>query len=162
MTEYLLSARTPSRFGWVIWSILALCADQLSKYWAVHNLVPYHAKPIVEHLSLYLSFNPGAAFSLLSNAGGWQRELLIGIALVVSFVIVVSLSRISPARKAMRLGLALMLGGAIGNLIDRIYLGYVIDFIDVFVQPYHWPAFNIADCSVCLGGLLLLTSQKEA
>ncbi len=104
-----------------------------------------------------LCYNKGAAFSFLSNAGGWQRWFLMAISFVISLVLVFWLRNVDKNRKSLGWGLALILGGAIGNLIDRTLYGYVIDFIDVYYDYWHWPAFNIADSAISIGaGLLIL------
>jgi signal peptidase II len=103
--------------------------------------------------------NTGAAFSFLSQAGGWQRWLFAGLAVVMSSIITVWLLRLQKHETFMAAALSLILGGAIGNLIDRVAYGYVIDFLDVYYQDWHWPAFNIADSAICIGvGLMLLES----
>jgi signal peptidase II len=108
-------------------------------------------------------YNEGAAFSFLASAGGWQRWLFASFALVMTGVLVVWLLRLKKEEQVMAAGLALVAGGAVGNLIDRVLTGRVVDFIDVYVGDWHWPAFNIADsaivCGVCL--LLLVSFRGE-
>lgn len=103
--------------------------------------------------------NKGAAFSFLSEAGGWQRWFFAGLALVISMVIAVWLSRLKRHETLMAVALSLVLGGAIGNLIDRLAYGYVIDFLDVYYQTWHWPAFNVADSAITLGVMLMLAES---
>ncbi|MBD3648547.1 MAG: lipoprotein signal peptidase [Pseudomonadales bacterium] len=104
-----------------------------------------------------LLHNSGAAFSFLSDAGGWQRWLLAGISVVVSAVIAVWLAKVDGRNRVLAWALALILGGALGNLVDRVMLGYVVDFIVVHYQDYYFPAFNIADSAISIGaGLLIL------
>ena len=103
-----------------------------------------------------LLHNAGAAFSFLSDAGGWQRGLLVAVSTLVSAVIVVWLYRIKSSEKLLALALALILGGAIGNLIDRALVGYVVDFIVVHYQHYYFPAFNIADSAITIGAMVLI------
>jgi signal peptidase II len=103
-----------------------------------------------------LVHNTGAAFSFLSDAGGWQRWLFLLISLVVSIILVIWLHRLKENQLVMSLSLTLILGGAVGNLIDRIFLGYVIDFIDIYYKNYHWPVFNLADASITLGAALFI------
>ena len=109
------------------------------------------------------------AFSFLSQAGGWQRWLFTVLAVVVTGVLIVWLLRLKPAEKLIAAGLALIIGGAIGNLSDRIRHGYVVDFIDVYYRDWHWPAFNLADSAITCGvilllldGLILSTMKKSA
>ena len=103
-----------------------------------------------------LAHNYGAAFSFLSDAGGWQRWLFTGLSSVVTVVLIVWLLRLTAAEKLTAAALALIIGGAIGNLADRIKHGYVVDFIDVFYRDWHWPAFNVADSAITCGVILLL------
>ncbi|MFZ2207794.1 MAG: signal peptidase II [Porticoccaceae bacterium] len=121
------------------------------------SLLDYGVPRVVTPLfNLTLLHNRGAAFSLLSEAGGWQHWLLGGIALAVSVAIVVALRRLPRTARWQGLGLALVLGGAIGNLGDRLRLGYVVDFIQVHYQDLYWPAFNIADSAITVGAALLI------
>jgi len=103
-----------------------------------------------------LAHNYGAAFSFLSDAGGWQRWLFTGLASVVTLVLIVWLFRLQAKEKLTAAGLGLIIGGAVGNLIDRVLNGYVVDFIDVYYQDWHWPAFNLADSAITCGVILLL------
>ncbi|HEY7774479.1 MAG TPA: signal peptidase II, partial [Marinagarivorans sp.] len=113
--------------------------------------------PVIDGLfNFTLRYNHGAAFSFLYDAGGWQRWFLAIIAAVMSVVLVVWLSRVAVKKPLESLGLALILGGALGNLYDRLTLGYVVDFIDFYYQQYHFPAFNIADCGITCGAALLI------
>jgi signal peptidase II len=107
----------------------------------------------------YLTYNTGAAFSLLADAGGWQRWMFTAIAIVVSLVIVQWIRKLEPGDSLTALSLSLILGGAIGNLIDRILLGHVIDFIQVWLGSYPFPAFNIADAAISVGAALLILSS---
>ena len=143
--------------NWLWISTLVVVLDQITKYIADSNLdlrVPVEVFP---SLNMTLCYNKGAAFSFLSNAGGWQRWFLMAISFVISLVLVFWLRNVDKNRKSLAWGLALILGGAIGNLIDRTLYGYVIDFIDVYYDYWHWPAFNIADSAISIGaGLLIL------
>lgn len=123
-------------------------ASSLLEYGVPHVITPL--------FNLTLLHNRGAAFSLLSEAGGWQHWLLGGIALAVSVAIVVALRRLPRTARLQGLGLALVLGGAIGNLGDRLRYGYVVDFIQVHYQDLYWPAFNIADSAITIGAALLI------
>ena len=124
---------------------LVIVLDQLSKLAVLSILEPYQSVAVVPGFNLTLAFNSGAAFSFLAQADGWQRWLFSGLSLVASVVIIIVLRRTPPAERATGLGLALVLGGALGNLIDRLSLGQVIDFVDVYYGAWHWPAFNVAD-----------------
>jgi signal peptidase II len=103
--------------------------------------------------------NTGAAFSFLSEAGGWQRWLFAGLAVAISTAIAVWLTRLKKHETLLAVALALILGGAVGNLIDRLVYGYVIDFLDVYYESWHWPAFNIADSAITLGVMLMLVES---
>jgi signal peptidase II len=142
---------------WLWLSVLVLILDQASKLAIDASMQLYESIPLLPGFNLTYVHNTGAAFSLLSQAGGWQRWLFAGLAVVMSGVIGVWLARLKPNETLMATALSLILGGAIGNLIDRVAYGYVIDFLDVYYQQWHWPAFNIADSAICIGvGLMLL------
>ena len=143
---------TPSR--WLALSGLILVADQLTKYWAVRSLTGRDIV-VTPFFNLVLVYNPGAAFSFLSDASGWQREFFIAIALVASVWIVYLLRRY-PGERMFAAALSLVLAGAVGNLTDRILVGAVIDFLDFHAFGYHWPAFNVADAAISCGAALLI------
>ncbi len=144
---------------WLWISALTLILDQASKLAVDGSMQLYESIPLLPYFNLTYVHNTGAAFSFLANAGGWQRWLFAGLAVVMSSVIAVWLARLQKHETLMAVALSLVLGGAIGNLIDRVAYGYVIDFLDVYYQHAHWPAFNIADSAICVGvGLMLLES----
>lgn len=143
------------KWPWFLMSFLIVLIDQGTKYWAVLSLSAYHPKPVMPMLNFTLAYNPGAAFSFLSEAGGWQRWLLASVSVLMSLILTAWMYR-TPAKERLQLAaLSFLLGGAFGNLIDRVMLGYVVDFIDVYYKHYHWPIFNIADSAICLGAILL-------
>ena len=113
--------------------------------------------PVVQWFNLTLIHNKGAAFGLLSQAGGWQVILFVSIALFVSVVVIVGLVRYKVPLMQV-IALALILGGALSNVLDRVLFGYVIDFLDFYIRHWHWPAFNLADAAICSGGFLLVLS----
>ncbi len=135
---------------------LIVILDQVTKLWAVSALELYRAVEILPFFNLTLLHNTGAAFSFLADAGGWQRWFFTGLTLVIATAIAVWLVRLRPEERLTRACLTLILGGAIGNLIDRVRLGYVIDFLDFHVAGWHWPAFNIADAAISCGAVLLI------
>lgn len=141
---------------WLWLSTLLVALDQATKWLALERLAPYEAVPLVPGFNLTLMFNTGAAFSFLSNAGGWQRWGLSLLALVLSVALTLWLRRLTRAEVLSAAGLALVIGGAIGNLWDRLVYGYVVDFIDIYVADWHWPAFNIADSVITVGAALLV------
>lgn len=146
---------------WLWVSLLILVLDQASKITVDTYMHLYQSIALLPMFNITYVHNKGAAFSFLSEAGGWQRWLFTGLALVMSSMITVWLLRLQKQQTLMAVALSLVLGGAIGNLIDRILYGYVIDFIDVYYQSWHWPAFNIADSAICVGvGLMILDGFK--
>ena len=147
----------PNALSWLLVSTVVIVLDQLSKWIALANLEPYRPIAVIDgFLNWMLAFNTGAAFSFLADSGGWQRWFFTGLAIVVSAVLVVWLARTARGDWRNAVPLALILGGAIGNVIDRIRLGHVVDFIDVYVGQHHWPAFNIADSAICVGAVGLI------
>ena len=140
---------------WFALTALIVAADQLAKYAAVQNLGLNKAVAVTPFFNLILVYNSGAAFSFLSDAAGWQRGLFIAIALIASAWIVFLLRKY-PHQRLFALALSLVLAGAVGNVIDRILIGAVIDFLDFHVLGYHWPAFNVADSAITCGAALLI------
>ncbi|MDO9215390.1 MAG: signal peptidase II [Methylococcales bacterium] len=141
---------------WLGLSLVALVLDQASKLLVDSTMQLYQSIPLLPFFKLTYVHNTGAAFSFLSEAGGWQRWFFAGLALVISVVIAVWLSRLEKHETLLAVALSLILGGAVGNLIDRLAYGYVIDFLDVYYGTWHWPAFNIADSAITLGVVLML------
>ncbi len=157
---------------WLWLTICVVIADQASKQVAVYLLVAYEPYPFLPFFNFSLTFNRGAAFSLLSNAGGWQRWFLTALAIGVSVFVLFWLQRLTSKEKLLAISLALILGGATGNVIDRIFYGHVIDFIDWFYYSSatkclplfyqtsaglcHWPTFNLADSAIFLGAALMI------
>ena len=141
---------------WLLLAIVVAVLDQLSKWWILQRFHPGEVLPVLPFFNLVLTFNEGAAFSFLSDAGGWQRWFFIGLTLAVSAALVVWMSRLRSDEKWLAAALALVLGGALGNLVDRVRLGRVTDFLDFHWQDWHWPAFNLADSAITLGVVLLL------
>jgi len=143
-------------FAWLMMSAVIVTLDLWTKSLATESLTLYRPIEITSWLNMTLAHNYGAAFSFLSDAGGWQRWLFTGLASVVTVVLVVWLLRLPAKEKLTAAALGLIIGGAIGNLIDRIINGYVIDFIDVYYLDWHWPAFNLADSAITGGVILML------
>lgn len=141
---------------WLWISLLVIVLDQLTKLWASSALNYGDPVAILPSFNLTLFFNTGAAFSFLNQAGGWQRWLFTIIAITVSSVLLVWMRRLNRSQRWLAVALALVLGGALGNLIDRLYLGHVIDFVDVYYGKWHWPAFNVADSSIFIGVVMLI------
>jgi signal peptidase II len=146
---------------WLALSMAVVVIDQLTKLLILARFRPGERLPVIDGLfDLVLAFNPGAAFSFLSDASGWQRYLFVALALTVSAALVVFLRR--PGGFALHLGLALILGGALGNVIDRIHIGEVVDFLLVYHGSWSWPAFNVADSSITIGAALLILDSFRA
>ena len=141
---------------WLWLSILVVVLDQATKVWIDSSLQYNQAVSVLAFFDLRLLYNEGAAWSFLAEAGGWQRWFLSGLAIVVTTILVVWLSRLKQGTSLLAVALALVIGGAVGNVIDRIIYGYVIDFIDIYYNAWHWPAFNIADSAISLGAIILI------
>lgn len=140
---------------WLILAASIVVVDQITKYAIVQWLAGGKTVVLAPFLNLVLVYNPGAAFSFLSDADGWQRAFFIAIALIASVWIVWLLRQYSHQR-LFALALALVLAGAVGNVIDRIFVGAVVDFVDAHAYGYHWPAFNVADSAITCGAVLLV------
>lgn len=143
-------------WAWLGVSLIWIVLDQWTKWWAVTALGYLQPVPVVPGLNWTLVHNHGGAFSLLADHPGWQRWFFLIVASGITVVLLVWLKRTPRQLWTLCLPLALLIGGAIGNLIDRVRLGYVIDFIDVYYQRWHWPAFNIADSGITIGVIALL------
>jgi signal peptidase II len=164
MPDQTMTVAAPRRVPWWSWLLVSagvVGLDQLTKWLIQQVLVFGQSLRVLPFFNLVLVYNPGAAFSFLSSAPGWQRDLFIGIALVASALIVYLLRRHAHDR-LFCFALSLILGGALGNLIDRLLLGAVVDFLDLHAFDYHWPAFNLADSAITLGaGLLIWDSLRR-
>ncbi len=149
-----LFRNTGLRFLWL--TVLAVILDQYTKHLVLVNMELYQSIQITGFFNFTYVRNYGAAFSLLHDASGWQRWLFTGIALVVSVVILRWLRQTSREQILLPLAFCLILGGAIGNVYDRLVYGYVVDFLDFYYGQWHFPAFNIADSAISLGAFLLI------
>lgn len=148
----------PSILPWLIIAATIVIGDQLSKLWISKLLQTRESIRLTPFLNLVLAHNKGAAFSFLASASGWQRYLFTGISIIAIIFILYFLRR-NTSQKLFCWSLALILGGATGNLIDRLLYGHVIDFIDFYVGTWHWPAFNIADSAITIGAVLLILDE---
>ena len=140
-------------------ALLVVAADQASKLWASNTLVYLQPFEVMSLLNWMLAYNTGAAWSFLANAGGWQRWLLAGISAVVSLMLIVWLARLRDEERVLSGPLALILGGAIGNLIDRVLYGYVIDFIQMHYERWFFPTYNVAVIAISIGAFWLLLAS---
>jgi signal peptidase II len=145
----------PRTWRWFALAAAVVLADQLTK-WAVLAKFSYGERlPVTGFFNLVLAYNKGAAFSMFAQAAGWQTPLLIAFALVASGIVGYLIVR-NPGKRLFCLGLALILGGALGNLVDRVRFGYVVDFLDFHALGWHWPAFNVADSGITVGAVILI------
>jgi signal peptidase II len=150
--------RLPKPEAWFGLAALVIALDQVSKFWVLASFHLGESLPVTSFFNLVLVFNSGAAFSFLAGAGGWQKWFFVILALVISVWLVVMI-RHHANERLMPATLALVLGGALGNVIDRLRFGAVADFLDFHVAGWHWPAFNIADSAITVGVALLLWQQ---
>lgn len=155
--ELVVTNPKPNALPWLIVSILVIALDQLTKAIVLRDLVPYVPHPVIPHLLNWtLAFNTGAAFSFLAGGSGWQVWLFALLAVIVGVVLIVWLARTARRDWRTALPLALIIGGALGNLIDRLWHGQVTDFIQVYWHAWSWPAFNIADSAISVGAVILI------
>jgi len=153
------TAKAPGKLklGWYLaLAILVIALDQWTKGLALQHLDYGQPQVLLPFLNMTLHFNAGAAFSFLSDAGGWQRWFFSVVALLASIGICIWLSRLQRGEDLLALSLSLILGGALGNLWDRLELGHVVDFISVHYGPYYFPTFNVADSAVSVGAALMI------
>lgn len=145
------------RWRWYALALFIVVADQLTKFYIQSSFVLYERMNLTPFLDFTLVYNEGAAWSFLSDAGGWQRWLFTALASVISLVLVVWIHRLEQKQMYLKIALALILGGAIGNLVDRVLLGKVVDFVLVYYQNWFFPAFNLADSAITVGaGFMIL------
>ncbi|GAB6070920.1 signal peptidase II [Thiomicrorhabdus hydrogeniphila] len=143
-----------------VWlAVLVITFDQLTKYIAVSNLTFAEPVAVMPYLNWTLVYNHGAAFSFLAEMGGWQRWFFAGLALVVSAILMFWLSKLPSKITAEVWGINLVLGGAIGNVIDRFLAGRVTDFVDFYIGNWHYATFNVADVAITIGAGLLILSE---
>lgn len=140
---------------WMALTIGVILLDQLTKIVAEASLNLGTSINVLPSFNFTLAYNTGAAWSFLSQAGGWQRWFFVGLSAVISVLIFFWIRQLSREEKLTAFSLSLILGGAVGNLIDRLLYGHVIDFIHVYYQSFHWPVFNIADSAITVGAILL-------
>lgn len=144
----------PNALSWLALSVVVIVLDQLTKLWVLDSLPEYTAIPVIEGFwNWYRTYNTGAAFSFLADAGGWQHWFFIGIGIVICVVLVAWLARTPRHDWRTALPFALVIGGAIGNLIDRFVHGHVVDFVQWYWRDWYWPAFNIADAAIVGGAI---------
>jgi signal peptidase II len=146
----------PGQTRWLWISLVVIALDQWSKAAVLASFRLYERLEILPFFNLTLAFNRGAAFSFLAGESGWQRWFFTGVAVIVSVVILVWLARAQAHEKLLGVALSLVLGGAIGNLWDRLQYGHVVDFLDFHWAGWHFPAFNVADSAITVGAALMI------
>lgn len=151
----MLDLLNPAMRKWLGLALAVIVLDHLTKFWVTSTLDYQEAIPVLPFFSLVLVYNSGAAFSFLAEAGGWQRWFFIAVGIVATVVIVRLLQRHAHEPR-LSFALALVLGGALGNVIDRIALGHVVDFLYFHYHSFAWPAFNVADSAITVGAVLLV------
>lgn len=158
-TRQLASSRTAAGLAsWLAIAAIVLLLDQATKI-AVNSMFTFgESRPVTSFFNLVLAYNKGAAFSFLASESGWQRYFFTAIGIVAAFFIVHMLRK-NVGQTMLCWALALILGGAIGNVIDRVLYGHVIDFLDFHVSGWHWPAFNVADSAICVGAALFIFDE---
>ena len=149
----------PNALPWLLMSAAVIALDQWTKWLVLQKLTPYMPHVVVPHvLNWTLAFNTGAAFSFLAGADGWQTWLFGALAVIVCIALIVWMARTPRGEWRTALPLALIVGGALGNLIDRLLRGQVTDFIQVYWHQWSWPAFNVADSAICVGAITLIVT----
>ncbi len=149
-------AENDSMLRWLWLSLIVIVLDQVSKQWFEANFMLYEQMNVLPFFNLTLTYNHGAAFSFLSDQSGWQRWFLSAVSAGVSIVLILWLRSIKQHERITALSLSLIIGGAVGNLIDRMLSGHVIDFLDFYIGQHHWPAFNVADSAITIGVALMV------
>ena len=155
-----LSAWLDSRWFWVTMAFLGFVSDQAIKFAVTERMQLFESVPVFPSFNWVYVLNPGAAFSFLANAGGWQRYFFTIFAVVVSVVLIVMLWR-GVSSKVESLAYALLIAGALGNAVDRVRIGAVVDYLDFYWRFWHWPAFNLADIWVVSAAMLLILSAFQ-
>ena len=151
-----------SSLRWLWITLVFLVLDQVTKQWVAGSFVLHESVEITSFFNFTYMQNPGAAFSFLADQGGWQRWFFTAIAAIASVIFTVWLAKTPKQQPMLAIALAFMLSGALGNLIDRVLFGYVIDFLDFHWQGSHWPAFNVADSVIFIGAaLMIIDSFKQ-
>ena len=148
------TSRAGNALPWLLVSVLVLGLDQGSKAWVLRALPEFTAVPVIDGFwNWYRTYNTGAAFSFLADAGGWQKYVFMALAFGISGLMVWMLARTPRGDWKQALPLSLVIGGALGNVIDRLVHGHVVDFIQWHIGDHYWPAFNVADCAVVCGAI---------
>ncbi len=150
--------RKAAMWPWLIWALILIAIDQVTKQWILDRYQLGDWTPITSFFNIVRAHNTGAAFSFLAGSGGWQRWFFVAIAVVATVLIVWQLRK-HPEQKLFCFSLASILGGAIGNVLDRLQHGYVVDFLDFYWGRSHFPAFNVADMAISAGAVCLILDE---
>lgn len=142
--------------SWLWLVVVMIAIDRYSKYWVMSHLSFFEPMRILPFLNFTLAYNTGAAFSFLHAASGWQHWVLGGLALVVSAIVLVWLSRLPARQWWLNISLCLIMAGALGNAVDRALYGFVVDFLDFHIGGWHFAIFNIADSAICVGAFMMI------
>ncbi|WP_354623351.1 signal peptidase II [Psychromonas sp. MME2] len=151
-----IETKENSGIRWLWLTAIVFIIDQVTKYWTVQALELHESYQVFSFFHFTYARNYGAAFSFLSDAGGWQKYLFTGIAVVVSAYLIYALKKNSATQRWSNIAFALILSGAIGNVTDRLLFGYVVDFLDFDLGFYRWPTFNVADISIFIGAAMMI------
>ncbi|WP_029684582.1 signal peptidase II [Tatumella saanichensis] len=147
---------TSTGLRWLWVTLLVMVIDFASKQWIMANMQLHETRALMPFLNLFYAHNYGAAFSFLADKGGWQRWFFAGIAIAIAIALVVLMYRNRASQRLTNIAYAMIIGGALGNLLDRFWHGFVVDFIDFYVGDWHFATFNIADCGICIGAALVI------
>lgn len=150
------SSHSKSGLPWLWLSLVIIILDQVTKYFVVRHLTLYQPVELLSFLNFTLAYNRGAAFSFLGQAGGWQIYFFAGLSLIIAILFIVWLAQLPRSMVWRGLALSLIIGGAIGNFIDRVRLTYVIDFVDFHIKGWHFATFNVADSAITIGAIILV------
>lgn len=151
-----------SGLTWLWLTLACLIVDQITKQWVAGNMELYQSIELLSFFNLTYMQNPGAAFSFLADQAGWQRWFFTAIASIASVIFLFWLAKTPKSQKQLNIAFALLLSGAVGNLIDRVLYGYVIDFLDFYIGNNHWPAFNVADSMIFIGAFLMILDSIKS
>jgi signal peptidase II len=150
--------RTAAYWPWLVWALALIGIDQVTKQWILSLYQYGDWTPVTSFFNIVRAHNTGAAFSFLAEAGGWQRWFFVLIGVVATVLIIWQLRK-HPAQKFFCFSISSILGGAIGNVVDRLQHGYVVDFLDFHFGGWHYPAFNVADMAICVGAACLVLDE---
>lgn len=151
-----------SGLSWLWLTVVFVVIDQITKQWVAQTFDYRETLAVMPFFNLTYVHNPGAAFSFLADQPGWQRWFFTAIAVIASVVFIIWLAKTPKSNKVLSISFALILSGAVGNLIDRVLFGYVIDFLDFYIGDAHWPAFNVADSVILIGAALMIFDSFNA